>query len=276
MSRNPNYCFTWNNYNEQSIVYLANLECGYIAYSEEVAPTTGTPHLQGYIHWNNAVSHATAKRRLPGCYVAVMRGRFDQNETYCSKEATLIKRGTCPQFNVNNGANETQRWKDVRENAVSGRLDLIEDKIYIRYYGTLKRIRDDHRPKPLPSPVTCYWIYGKTRTGKSHAVETKYPDCYKKEMSDPKWFDNYEDEPVIYLEDIDKFNVKFGGCLKRLADKWPMQVQVKGSMRYIRPTKIIVTSNYKIEDIWDDSVTQECLNSRFIVIEKFRDQDIII
>ena len=52
MSRNRNYCFTFNNYPDTSLV--DNLICKYIAYSKEVAPTTGTPHLQGYVTFVNA------------------------------------------------------------------------------------------------------------------------------------------------------------------------------------------------------------------------------
>jgi len=96
-------------------------------------------------------------------------------------------------------------------------------------------------------------------------------------MESEKWFDNYQDEDTVYLEDLSKFNVRWGDLLKRLADKWVISVQYKGGTRYIRPKRIIVTSNYSIEDIWEDKVTRDCLNRRFTVIEKLsKDQNILL
>jgi len=49
---NPNakargWLFTWNNYPDTYRAALDELECRYVCAGEEVAPTTGTPHLQG-------------------------------------------------------------------------------------------------------------------------------------------------------------------------------------------------------------------------------------
>lgn len=94
-------------------------------------------------------------------------------------------------------------------------------------------------------------------------------------MDDLKWFDGYQDEDVIYLEDMDKYQVKWGGMLKRLADRWPMQASIKGSMKYIRPKVVIVTSNYTIEEIWNDSATVDPLLRRFTQILKESQEQVI-
>jgi len=94
-------------------------------------------------------------------------------------------------------------------------------------------------------------------------------------MDDLKWFDGYQGEECVYLEDVDKYQVKWGGVLKRLADKWPMQASIKGSMEYIRPPVVIVTSNYRIEEIWFDAATVDPLLRRFTVIEKLNQEQVI-
>jgi len=271
--RNRNYCFTYNNYADTQLV--DNLECKYIAYSHEVAPTTGMKHLQGYVAFRNPKSFEAAKAALPGCHISVMRGSIAENETYCSKAGKLIERGDRPVSNDNKGRIEKERWKNARKLAEQGKFEDIDDDIYIRCYMTLKAIAKDFQVKPEPVDVKCFWIYGDTGTGKSHVVETKFPNCYKKSMDDLKWFDGYEDQDVVYLEDFDVYQIKWGGLMKRLADRWPMQASIKGSMKYIRPKVVIVTSNYRPEQIWMDPQTVEPLLRRFKVIHKeSQEQDI--
>jgi len=275
MSRNRNFCFTWNNYNDESKLFLATVSCKYVAYSEEVAPTTGTKHLQGYISFTNPKTLSQARSVLTGCHVETMLGSLSQNESYCSKSGELIERGEKPVSNDNKGRAEKLRWQNARSLAKEGKLDDIDADIFIRCYSTLKRIKSDYAEKPAAIDPICIWIHGTTGTGKSHAVETRFPNCYKKCMDDLKWFDGYAGEEAVYLEDIDKYQVKWGGVLKRLADRWPMQASVKGSMAYIRPKYVLVTSNYRIDEIWTDPQTVEPLQRRFKEIEKLtQEQDI--
>ncbi|AMB43009.1 putative Rep protein [Circovirus-like genome DHCV-6] len=273
MSRHRNYCFTYNNYPNTELV--DNVNCKYIAYAHEVAPTTGTRHLQGYIAFHSTKTLAAARRLLPGCHLSAMAGSISQNDAYCSKSGTLIERGEKPASNDDKGRAEKLRWQRARDLAKAGNLDEIDADIYIRCYSTLKSISKDHMIKPEPVDVKCFWIHGATGTGKSYCVETTYPDCYKKSMDDLKWFDGYDNQDVVYLEDFDVYQIKWGGLMKRLADRWPMQASIKGSMKYIRPKIVIVTSNYTPNEIWMDPQTVEPLLRRFKVIEKVSQEQVV-
>lgn len=271
--RNRNFIFTYNNY--PSTKLIDEIECKYVAYSKEVAPTTGTPHLQGWITFHNPKTIQAARALLIGCHVNVMHGSIAQNDTYCSKSSELVHRGEKPISNDNKGRAEKLRWQRAKDMAKTGDLDSIDADIYIRCYNTLKNIAKDNQTKPAPADVKCFWIHGPTGTGKSHVVETKFPNCYKKPMDDLKWFDLYQDEEVVYLEDIDKYQVKWGGMLKRLADRWPMMASIKGTMKYIRPKIVIVTSNYTPEEIWCDQATLDPLLRRFtVILKESQEQDI--
>lgn len=273
MSRQRNFVFTYNNYPDTKLV--DELECKYIGYSKEIAPNTGTPHLQGYITFSNAKTVSAVRNLLPGCHVEVMLGSIEQNENYCSKGSDMVHRGEKPFTNDNKGRAEKLRWQRARDLAKEGKIDEIDADIFLRYYGTLKRIRTDYQLKPPPVDVRAYWIYGPTGSGKSHAVENSPFTIYKKAMDDLKWFDGYQGEDCVYLEDLDKYQVKWGGLLKRLADKWPMQASIKGSMQYIRPSIVCVTSNYRIDQIWTDPQTVEPLERRFKQIEKLNKEQVI-
>lgn len=95
-----NWVFTWNNYTAEDMEYLRTLvddgKCKYIAYAEEVAPTTGTKHLQGYMNLVKNQRMTFVKKLLPRCHIERMNGRMDQNEAYCSKQGQLIEHGTKP------------------------------------------------------------------------------------------------------------------------------------------------------------------------------------
>lgn len=277
--KNRNFVFTWNNYPDDASDYLQELVdtevLKYVGYCEEIAPTTGTPHLQGYCSFNSPRTIEQARAKFSGCHVEVMLGSIAQNEEYCTKAGELKHFGVKPISNDNKGRAERLRWQRAKELAQSGQLDDIDADILIRCYSTLKRIRTDYAAKPGPQDVRCYWIYGPTGTGKSHSVETTFPLCYKKNMDDPKWFDGYQGEETVYLEDLDKYQVRWGGLLKRLADRWPLLVNTKGSMQYIRPQRVIVTSNYNLDEIWTESGTLDPLLRRFTVILKESQEQVI-
>ncbi len=56
------WVFTLNNYSLEDIKKIQELECSYV-FQEEIAPTTGTPHLQGTLKWNRKQKF-TACRQL--------------------------------------------------------------------------------------------------------------------------------------------------------------------------------------------------------------------
>lgn len=45
--RSRGWCFTWNNYPPNYRLLLDAINCRYIIAGQELAPNTGTPHLQG-------------------------------------------------------------------------------------------------------------------------------------------------------------------------------------------------------------------------------------
>ena len=96
------WVFTLNNYTEDDLKFLsskfsAEPEKYYFIYGKEVAPNTGTPHLQGYIKsrvksksgplqkWRPFTEFAPIKR----AHWERAKGNLESNYLYCSKEGNF-------------------------------------------------------------------------------------------------------------------------------------------------------------------------------------------
>lgn len=94
-SRHRGYVFTLNNYTEDEVTQLlevAQLHAQYYMFGKEVAPTTGTPHIQGYIYWKNGKSMTASRKLLPKRvgFHEVCKGSFADNFNYCSKSGDVL------------------------------------------------------------------------------------------------------------------------------------------------------------------------------------------
>jgi hypothetical protein len=149
-------------------------------------------------------------------------------------------------------------------------MEEIDIDIRFRFYSTIKRIGVDYMVKPSRLPGVCgVWIHGDSGSGKTTSVDNQIPDHYPKMRN--KWWDGYQGEDVVMLDDIDIYDVKLGGYLKHWLDYKPFICEIKNVARYIRPKWFIVTSQYKINEIWSDEKTQVAIMRRCIVIHKVKD-----
>jgi len=79
-----------------------------------------------------------------------------------------------------------------------------------------------------------------------------------------KWWDGYDNEELIVLDDFAPEHGKYlGYFLKIWADHYVFNAEVKGGMLRIRPTYIIVTSQYKLSACFDENETVQALARRF-------------
>nr|QXP07704.1 MAG: replication associated protein [Arizlama virus] len=281
-SQGKNWCFTLNHYtdaNEQTLVLLAWDICvKYIIYGREVGES-GTPHLQGFIQFRTNKRFNAVKALLPaGCHLEKARGTAYEASEYCKKEdCDFYEHGEVPAEQYTASGNATKhKWEEAMTAAKNGDLESISAELMIRYYSTFLRIKKDYMVTPEPLDAPCgLWIFGATGTGKSHSVVTQHPDRYIKPLN--KWWDGYQGQDVVHLDELDPGHSGWiAAYLKKWADKWPFDAEVKGGAMQIRPKLLVITSNYRPSEMGFRIEDLPALVRRFRMVEKFRDQNLIV
>ncbi len=270
MTRARSYCFTLNNYTEEDHDFLLQLcpdVAKYIILGRETAGS-GTPHLQGYVHWRNGRTLNGLTGYLDGrIHWEIRRGTHAQAITYCKKDGVFEEKGTPPLDSSEKGAKEKSRWRDALSLAKEGDLETLCEEhpdIFFRYYSTVKRIRKDHM-KPIPDiegKLQNEWFWGPTGTGKSYTARLENPGAYPKMRN--KWWDGYQCEVVAIIDEVElKDGDWLGHHLKIWTDRYSFIAEIKGGAYQIRPGKLIVTSNYSIEQVFPEPQCQAAIKRRF-------------
>jgi len=263
-TRSRSFSFTWNNYTDESEQRLKALEHKYLCYGKEVGDS-GTPHLQGMITFSNARTLTSVIKRLEGAHVEPTKSQYD-SMVYCKKDGDIYEDGDPPQRPEDGGTQEQQRWKRARELATSGNMEEIDDDLYIRYYGTFKKIKADHMvvPESLPT-LNFHWWWGDSGTGKSRTARDENPGHYLKRPH--KWWDGYKHQECVIIDEWEPQHEVLCSYLKTWADHHAFAAEVKGTSMCIRPPKIIITSNYSIADCFPNvnAESRKALERRFQV-----------
>lgn len=251
------WCFTINGtHNYDHINYVRNWD--YIVAGREVAKS-GTRHLQCFVIYKTRTKFSTVKRQLPTAHIERMMGTSQQAADYCKKDGEFSEFGVLDGSIVGyknaaaGGKQSKVNYDKIISMAEKHDFKGIREEdpgVYFRSYHTIKRIAMDN---PLPvadnDVLTNEWIWGETGIGKSRAARLENPGYYIK--SHNKWWLGYKGEDVVLIDDISKTEAQwFGEHLKQWSDHYAVPTETKGDGMVIRPKKIVVTSNYSIEELW--------------------------
>lgn len=250
MSRSCNFAFTHNNYTPDDIMRYTFLKAKYIVYGKETSPTTGTPHLQGTIVFPSQKTLPQAIKLLPGKpHVEICLDLFASIE-YCKKGGDITEHGIPPVPPKEKGKKEQRRWLEYKDLARQGRFDELPPDIQFRNLNLIKAHRADYLLHANYPDTTekMQWYYGESGTGKSRKARGDHPNAYLKMCN--KWWDGYNEEEVVIIEDFDSKHDVLCHHLKIWADRYPFPGEFKGGARKLRPRLLIVTSNYHPNQIW--------------------------
>lgn len=266
--RSRAWCFTVNNYNANDEILFQNLDCRYMVFGRESGDKEATPHLQGYLCLGEAKTLGGVKKIHKTAHWEIARGSPEQNRTYCIKQGLFEERGVIPMNQKRKGESNAERWSDAKKAAIEGRLEDIPADIFVQYYRTVKEIKKDYMSKPDDlTDIENYWICGPPGSGKSRSARERYPGSYFKLCN--KWWDGYQGEENVIIDDWELDHKVLGHHLKIWADRYSFLAETKGGAIHIRPKRIIVTSNYPIESVFEDNMMCSAINRRFTVESSF-------
>nr|WAE42144.1 MAG: replication associated protein [Cressdnaviricota sp.] len=266
MSRNRSYVFTLNNYSDKDYSQICLLTPKYLIVGKEIAPTTGTPHLQGYIYLENAKSLSAIKSIFPpATHFIAAKANATKNQAYCSKEGEFFEYGTPPNPGKRSDIKAIkelvkQPGTTVRTlfDAATSYQSLKMGMIGLSLYSN-KSLRD----------IKVYWFHGKSGTGKTHEVYTTTDQEKTYWHSTAKWFQGYDAQEIAVFDDFRKDWFSFPYLL-RLLDKYPMTVENKGGSTQWTPLTIYITAPESPEEMYknsDENLSQ--LTRRITLIRSF-------
>ena len=99
-----------------------------------------------------------------------------------------------------------------------------------------------------------YWFYGPTGSGKSRCAEM-FPNAYWA-MSTGKWWEGYDGQEVVIINDYRKDFCKFHELLN-LLDRYPYRVECKGGSRQFTSKTIVITTPLSPEETWENRTSED-------------------
>ena len=273
-----NWVFTINNYcpAECSLVesLAARQEILKLFVGKEVGEE-GTPHLQGYVSFNENTSRTHVERLLGGrAYINKAHGGWRQNYDYCTKQNDILVIKGGPSSAVSNKVPD-EALEDLKTLDTKEYRDKWPSVWFYHRDAVIKTMTDyaiekgkswdgDLKEKNI-------WITGPAGCGKSRWAYKQFlpNEQYRKNCN--KWWDNYSciSHRLVVIEDLDPRTAQYlTQHIKIWGDRYPFLGECKGSSIQVIPGKfyLIITSNYTITQCFPNSEDQDAILRRFRVI----------
>lgn len=259
-TRTRSWLFTLNN--PTSLIVLdedkvSALKILYLVYQKEVG-AQGTPHLQGYVYFQNPVRMVGCKAALvalsddtaKGAHLEVARGTAQQNRDYCTKVDTRVEGpfeyGVIPK---QGSRSDLGAIKDLIDSGAS-EADVAEQYFgqYVRYHNGFRQYRSvTARKRDWKTKVVVH--YGSTGLGKTfRAHKLGGEKLYIKDCEN-KWWERYQGEEQVLLDEFDGATLSINR-FKQLGDRGAANVEVKGGSVSWCAKTLYITSNTAPGDWW--------------------------
>lgn len=261
------WVFTLNNPTLDETEIIETCECRYLIYGLEVGENN-TPHYQGYIEFGKVMRLAACKKILTRAHWEIRRGTREEARQYSMKDGDYIELG---HWELGGQGTRTDLitmmgliQNDTPQLTIMESLPetAARNMKFMEKYTALHE-KENTRDKRTVD-VQVFW--GDAGTGKTHKVFEEAPKVFTVNSDEAFPFEGYDGETELLLDDF------YGGIkyhnLLRILDGYQYRVNVKGTHRYARWTKIYITSN-KPPSEWYSVGLTPALNRRLNNVTEF-------
>lgn len=282
MSRSRGWTFTMFETDAETQAQLVKKVIGegvrYCVYEEEVAPTTGKKHLQGYIYFHNAKIFEVVQRIIPNAHLEAAKGTPQQNRKYCTKDhkadpnVPWFEHGICP---TQGKRTDIEEIKTMVKNGVG--MDKICDAASSYQAMRTAELMQKYTPCKMREPPKVMWFYGPTGTGKTRtAFEIAGDDVWVSGKS-LRWWDGYYGQKTVIIDDYREEFAKLPEML-RILDRYPYRVEVKGGSTWLQATTIIITTPKRPEFTFSSGIKEDIqqLLRRITEIREFKNEVLVL
>ena len=254
----------------------------YLIYGFEVAPSTGTPHLQCYVRFKKRKELATAaKFFMPGSHLAISIGTEEHNRNYCSKDKDYKEFGT---YNPEEGQQGRRSdLKKVAKKILDGvplrDVALEHPETFIKMHAGIEKLKMIVQPPPPQTrQVTTTILWGDTGTGKTHRVLTLFPNIFSVVPGRDPW-QGYSMEKEIIFDEFKPEDWPITD-MNRFLDKWTCKLSARYNNKLAYWNKVFICANsdpmhwYSNEDPRIQAAFRRRITSIYLV--KSKEDDIPI
>ena len=253
------WVFTLNNYTDEEVQSLLDMtdqtERIFVGY--EIAPTTGTPHLQGYVYFKNAKTMSAVKKALGSerYWLAIAKGTPWEGYVYALKDGTpLLCHGEIPEEEYTSSGGT---WETIQEMVKEGftYLEIVDrfPNVAIQQGTAIQKyIIEVQNAKAGWRDVKTTYLSGVTGVGKTRSIMEAYGyrnvyrvTRYPKRGGEMKGFDQYNGEPVIIFEEF-RNSMPVEEMLN-LLDGYPIRLPCRYADRMGMFTRVFIVTNWDFE-----------------------------
>lgn len=259
MSRSKKWVFTLNNYTEEEVLTLKNLDVKYIGFGFEVGEQ-GTPHLQGFV-WFKKQLRLKAAKAIMGTervHLETQRGDLADNLNYCTKETGQFWQSGPPPVEKS----KTPYCDIVKMSLQEADKIMLEEHTWASGSSNWQRLRAS-MIKPYIGEMDVRWFYGPTGTGKTRTAVEMGGRVIE---FDGKFFNYRGGEECVVLDEVDKTVIPLSTML-RLLDRYEYHLRVLGGYVPRDFNKIIITSTVHPSCVYNEHFEQ--IERRISEIKEF-------
>ncbi len=228
---------------------MTTKEAVYMIRGNEVAPTTGQRHMQGYVQFARTMRFKKVKELLPdGAHIELAKGSCEQNQVYCKKEDDWVETGT-PKV----GRGHRSDMVDVKALLdEGGSLTAVSQAFFgqfVRYHRGFQVYQNLNSKPSGRGAQVLKWYYGPTGTGKTTIVHHvlgslgSEEDAYWLQTSQTgTWWNGYDSQKTVVMDEL-RAGWFPHNVLLRVLDRNPYRVPCHGMSVALNTDLIMITTN---------------------------------